>query len=487
MSAILVCEAGLGTFEKNILSVNESVGVEVTSEADPKILGNEIFSNRRHGVKCHGDKTKGHFEGNEIHSNGEHGVVVSSGACTVFKDNRIHDSKISGAYVTINAEPEFAYNDIYSNNEHGIDVDLGGNPVIGNAAKYLEDGGKNHFRHNKGFALRKDGHETSVENLAEEENNGVVTSTMRLQMEIGMVPPRSSQRDMFADRFRQDVAMAAGTSASRIQVNTLEEGSIIVEYTFLNAPDSTDGSASGEPAMALARKIKAQLVDPGSKLRVGQVTSKLDPSHIPMFNTKDKKDTPAPLATKDDKTVASTPSESKLTIEPSQAKPTSATPQMEKLQSKKIETAQSRLPGQTFPTMSRISAASGGESSGSTYVSPPVDTPMSAERQRMLASKMAADEKRRETNEAAKTKPVVGVEPTEDREREAKRMAKLQAKQISMGVILPQEDLALKRASMISAKEAATPAQKRPPTMPEATGDRERMDRRMSKLKSKQA
>ena len=66
-------------------------------------------------------------------------------------------------------------------------------------------------------------------------------------------------------------------------------------------------------------------------------------------------------------------------------------------------------------------------------------------------------------------------------------MAKLQAKQISMGVILPQEDLALKRASMISAKEAATPAQKRPPTMPEATGDRERMDRRMSKLKSKQA
>jgi hypothetical protein len=240
--------------------------------------------------------------------------------------------------------------------------------------------------------------------------------------------------------------------------------------------------------MALARKIKAQLVDPGSKLRVGQVTSKLDPSHIPMFNTKDKKDTPAPLATKDDKkTVASTPSESKLTIEPSQAKPTSATPQMEKLQSKKIETAQSRLPGQTFPTMSRIPAASGGESSGSTYVSPPVDTPMSAERQRMLASKMAADEKRRETNEAAKTKPVVGVEPTEDREREAKRMAKLQAKQISMGVILPQEDLALKRASMISAKEAATPAQKRPPTMPEATGDRERMDRRMSKLKSKQA
>jgi len=99
-----------------------------------------------------------------------------------------------------------------------------------------------------------------------------VQATIRI---VATFPVSDAAQTAFKNSFISDVSAATGIAPSRIVVNSLTSGSVIVTFTVL----PPNNPVSEPPASAVVQNIAQQVADPASPLRTqGTVTNTVDPA-----------------------------------------------------------------------------------------------------------------------------------------------------------------------------------------------------------------
>jgi parallel beta-helix repeat protein len=132
---VLVDTNGKGTFDQNEIFANYDHGVQVTSGATPSFRKNRIYNSAGTGFSvtaegcADGEETKGVLENNEIFANNMAGVRIVNNADPQLNGNRIYRNTKAGIFVTADGRGNLVGNEIFGNVLAGLEISFGGNPV----------------------------------------------------------------------------------------------------------------------------------------------------------------------------------------------------------------------------------------------------------------------------------------------------------------------------------------------------------------------
>jgi parallel beta-helix repeat protein len=100
IAGIAIRESAKGTYENNEIYKILQSGIDVTTEADPKVKNNRIYDNGGVGIMVR-KKARGTYENNEITNNGYSGMVVELEAMVTARNNTISKNREYGiAFLT---------------------------------------------------------------------------------------------------------------------------------------------------------------------------------------------------------------------------------------------------------------------------------------------------------------------------------------------------------------------------------------------------
>lgn len=91
---------GRGQFMENRIFMNQFAGIWITSQSDPTVRKNEIFSGQQGGVYIFGEG-RGLIEQNNIYQNNLAGIQIRTGSDPIVRLNKIHSGHHGGIYVVI--------------------------------------------------------------------------------------------------------------------------------------------------------------------------------------------------------------------------------------------------------------------------------------------------------------------------------------------------------------------------------------------------
>jgi F-box protein 11 len=120
---------GFRIFERNtspiiqdcIIHDAKKAGIFITHEADPILIGCQVYNNQRQGLWIQ-EKANGTIENCEIHSNQKENVVITDEAAPFFKRCKIFNGQSQGVWIQINALGSFENCEIHSNRKLNVGI-----------------------------------------------------------------------------------------------------------------------------------------------------------------------------------------------------------------------------------------------------------------------------------------------------------------------------------------------------------------------------